>query len=91
MVSMLGVGLVWSLVRGWELTFVGFAITPVIHVVMAFQTKLVADCELRNKAAQEEVAMRYYEVRHMFVCFFVGLIDINFRLSATLTLPPANA
>jgi ATP-binding cassette subfamily B (MDR/TAP) protein 1 len=61
--SMLGVGLVWALVKGWQLTLVGFAIAPVFAVTMAVQTGLVAKCELRNKRAREEVAKGYYEVR----------------------------
>ncbi|KAJ6483529.1 P-loop containing nucleoside triphosphate hydrolase protein [Mycena vitilis] len=59
--SMLGVGLVWALVKGWQLTLVGFAIAPVFAVAMAVQTGLVAKCELRNKRAREDVARRYYE------------------------------
>ncbi|KAJ7046909.1 P-loop containing nucleoside triphosphate hydrolase protein [Mycena alexandri] len=59
--SMLGVGLVWALVKGWQLTLVGFAIAPVFALAMAVQTGLVAKCELRNKRAREEVAQGYYD------------------------------
>ncbi|KAJ7271891.1 P-loop containing nucleoside triphosphate hydrolase protein [Mycena haematopus] len=59
--SMLGVGLIWALVEGWQLTLVGFAIAPVFAITMAVQTGLVAKCELRNKRAREEVAQGYYE------------------------------
>ncbi|EPS93998.1 hypothetical protein FOMPIDRAFT_128997 [Fomitopsis schrenkii] len=58
---MLGIGLIWALVRGWQLTLVGFAIAPVFAVTMAVQTNLVAKCEMRNKRAREEVAKGYYE------------------------------
>ncbi|KAJ7063391.1 P-loop containing nucleoside triphosphate hydrolase protein [Mycena amicta] len=58
--SMLGVGLVWALIKGWQLTLVGFAIAPIFAVAMAVQTGLVAKCELRNKRAREEVAHGYY-------------------------------
>lgn len=76
-ISMLGVGLVWALIRGWELTFVGFAIAPVFATVMAFQTKLVAGCEMRNKRAREEVSKGYYEVcRYSFLCL------VNTQLTA---------
>lgn len=61
-VAMLGVGLVWALIQGWQLTLVGFAIAPVFAFTMAVQTKLVAKCELRNKRAREDVAKGYYEV-----------------------------
>ncbi|KAJ7285724.1 P-loop containing nucleoside triphosphate hydrolase protein [Mycena rebaudengoi] len=59
--SMLTVGLVWALVKGWQLTLVGFAIAPVFAITMAVQTGLVAKCELRNKRAREDVAKGYYE------------------------------
>ncbi|KAG6814573.1 hypothetical protein H0H92_000101 [Tricholoma furcatifolium] len=59
--TMLTVGLAWAMVRGWELTLVGFAIAPVFAGVMAAQTVLVAGCELRNKRAREEIAKNYYE------------------------------
>ncbi|KAF8212117.1 P-loop containing nucleoside triphosphate hydrolase protein [Mycena galopus ATCC 62051] len=59
--SMLGVGLIWALVKGWQLTLVGFAIAPVFAVTMAVQTGLVSKCELRNKRAREDVAQGYYE------------------------------
>jgi ATP-binding cassette subfamily B (MDR/TAP) protein 1 len=66
--SMLTVGLVWALVKGWQLTLVGFAIAPVFAITMAVQTGLVAKCELRNKRAREDVAKGYYEVRLISFC-----------------------
>jgi ATP-binding cassette subfamily B (MDR/TAP) protein 1 len=60
--TMLSVGLIWALIAGWQLTLVGFAIAPFFAVAMAVQTKLVAQCELRNKRAREDVAKGYYEV-----------------------------
>ncbi|KAI0942984.1 hypothetical protein AcV7_002254 [Taiwanofungus camphoratus] len=59
--SMLGIGLIWALVRGWQLTLVGFAIAPVFALTMVVQTNLVAKCETRNKRAREEVAKGYYD------------------------------
>lgn len=60
--AMLGVGLVWAMVRGWQLTLVGLAIAPVFVGTMGVQTALVAGCEVRNKRAREEVAKGYYDV-----------------------------
>ncbi|KAF8996595.1 P-loop containing nucleoside triphosphate hydrolase protein [Cyathus striatus] len=60
-IAMLGVGLIWALVRGWQLTFVGLAIAPVFAGIMALQTRLVAKCEIRNKRAREEVARGYFD------------------------------
>ncbi|KAG6851298.1 hypothetical protein H0H93_011734 [Arthromyces matolae] len=59
--TMLSVGLLWAMARGWQLTLVGLAVAPVFAGVMAGQTVLVAGCELRNKRAREEVAKTYYE------------------------------
>ena len=61
-VAMVGTGLIWALIRGWQLTLVGFAIAPVFAVTMAIQTSLVAKCEGRNKRAREDVAKGYYDV-----------------------------
>jgi ATP-binding cassette subfamily B (MDR/TAP) protein 1 len=61
-VSMLAVGLIWALARGWQLTLVGFAIAPVFVLTMVVQSRLVAKCELRNKRAREDVAKGYYDV-----------------------------
>jgi len=47
--AMLGVGLVWAFIRGWQLTLAGLAIAPVFAITMAVQTKFVARCEVRNK------------------------------------------
>jgi ATP-binding cassette subfamily B (MDR/TAP) protein 1 len=60
--TMLGVGLVWAFIRGWQLTLAGLAIGPVFAITMAVQTKLVAGCEVRNKRAREDVARDYYDV-----------------------------
>jgi ATP-binding cassette, subfamily B (MDR/TAP), member 1 len=62
-VAMLGVGLIWALVQGWQLTLVGLAIAPVFAGCMAMQAKLVGNCETRNKRAREDVAKVYYDVR----------------------------
>ena len=43
--AMLGVGLIWALTRGWQLTLAGFAVAPVFAGVMVLQTKLVVKCE----------------------------------------------
>ncbi|KAG8216217.1 P-loop containing nucleoside triphosphate hydrolase protein [Butyriboletus roseoflavus] len=60
-VAMMGVGVVWAMVWGWQLTLVGIAIGPVFVGVMAVQAGWVAKCEVRNKRAREEVARVYYE------------------------------
>ncbi|KAF8626632.1 hypothetical protein AX15_004779 [Amanita polypyramis BW_CC] len=59
--AMLSVGMLWALIRGWQLTLAGVAIAPVFAGVMALQAGLVGKCELSNKRAREEVAQNYYE------------------------------
>lgn len=59
--AMMGLGLIWAMVWGWQLTLVGVAIGPVFVCVMGIQTGLVARCELRNKRAREQIAKVYYE------------------------------
>ncbi|KAF9447986.1 P-loop containing nucleoside triphosphate hydrolase protein [Macrolepiota fuliginosa MF-IS2] len=60
--AMLSIGLLWAMIRGWELTLVGLGIAPVFAGVMALQTQLVGKCEVRNKRAREEVARGWYDV-----------------------------
>ena len=61
-ITMVGVGLIWAMVVGWQLTLAGIAIGPVFAVAMTMQANLVARCERRNEEAREEVAKGYYEV-----------------------------
>ncbi|KAH9000642.1 P-loop containing nucleoside triphosphate hydrolase protein [Lactarius hatsudake] len=85
-VSMLAVGLIWALVRGWQLTLVGFAIAPVFIVTMIVQSRLVAKCELRNKRAREDVAKGYYDtiinIRGIRAMGFEGVFRERFNDSA---------
>lgn len=60
--AMLGLGLIWALVQGWQLIMVGIALAPVFTITMSIQTNLVSKCEHRNKRAREEVAKGYYDV-----------------------------
>ena len=60
-VTMLGIGLIWALVQGWQLTLVGFAIAPVFGAATAIQGRLVTKFEHRNKRCREEVNKKYYD------------------------------
>jgi ATP-binding cassette subfamily B (MDR/TAP) protein 1 len=60
-IAMLGAGLIWAMVVGWQLTLVGIGFAPVFALAMTLQTGLVGKCELRNKRVREEVAKGYYE------------------------------
>jgi len=60
-VAMLGIGLIWALVQGWQLTLVGFAIGPIFGAATAIQGRLVTKFEYRNKRCREEVNKKYYD------------------------------
>ncbi|KIK56442.1 hypothetical protein GYMLUDRAFT_230291 [Collybiopsis luxurians FD-317 M1] len=76
-ISMLGVGLIWSFVVGWEFTLVGLAIAPVFAGVMSIQSKLVADAERKNKTAREAVASAYYDaVANIRSIRYTGLTSV---------------
>lgn len=78
--SMLCVGLLWAMVKGWQLTLAGMAMAPVFAGVMALQAALVGRCEIRNKRAREEVAKGYYDVSVFIFIFFVlfeGVRDVD--------------
>lgn len=61
-IAMVGLGLIWAMVMGWQLTLAGLAVAPVFAGIMAVQGHFVASAERRNKTAREEVAKAYYEV-----------------------------
>ncbi|KAF5351575.1 hypothetical protein D9758_007220 [Tetrapyrgos nigripes] len=61
-IAMLGVGLIWAMVIGWEFTLVGLAIAPVFAGVMIIQSGLVAGCERRNRTVRREVGKSYFDV-----------------------------
>jgi ATP-binding cassette, subfamily B (MDR/TAP), member 1 len=60
--AMLGLGLVWALVLGWQLTLAGFAIVPIFAGVMSIQATLVSKFQKGNKDCHEVVAKGYHEV-----------------------------
>lgn len=74
--AMLGIGLIWALVVGWQLTLMGIAIAPVFALAMTVQTNLVAKCEVRNKRAREDVAKGYYDVRQFYLSRYIRYLII---------------
>ncbi|KAF9225024.1 hypothetical protein BS17DRAFT_752105 [Gyrodon lividus] len=89
-VAMMGLGLIWAMVWGWQLTLVGVAIGPVFVAVMGIQAGLVAKCEVRNKRAREEVARVYYEsilnVRSIRAMSLEPVLQSQFDKAASLCL-----
>jgi ATP-binding cassette subfamily B (MDR/TAP) protein 1 len=61
-IAMLGLGLIWALILGWQLTLAGFAIAPIFAGVMSIQATLVSKFQRRNKDCHEAVAKGYHEV-----------------------------
>ncbi|KAK0212712.1 P-loop containing nucleoside triphosphate hydrolase protein [Desarmillaria ectypa] len=88
--AMLTVGFLWALVRGWQMTLAGCAIAPVFAGAMALQAKLVANCELRNKRAREDVSKGYYEaitnIRGIRTMAFEGVFRRSFDTAAECAL-----
>ncbi|KAK0504638.1 P-loop containing nucleoside triphosphate hydrolase protein [Armillaria luteobubalina] len=88
--AMLTVGFLWALVRGWQMTLAGCAIAPVFAGAMALQAKLVANCELRNKRAREDVSKGYYEaitnIRGIRAMAFENVFRRNFDTAAERAL-----
>ena len=60
-IAMLGIGLIWAMVQGWQLTLVGFAMAPIFGAATAIQSRLVTKFEHRNKRCREEVNKKYYD------------------------------
>ena len=61
-VTMLSVGIIWALSRGWQLTLTGLAFAPVFAIAMSLQAGFATKCERNNKVARDAVAKRYFEV-----------------------------
>lgn len=61
-VAMIGVGLIWALVSGWQLTLVGLAFGPIFILTMSLQSRVVSKFETRNKRKREEVSKRFYDM-----------------------------
>ncbi|KAI6120166.1 P-loop containing nucleoside triphosphate hydrolase protein [Pisolithus croceorrhizus] len=88
--AMMGLGLIWAMVWGWQLTLVGVAIGPVFVGVMSIQTGLVARCELRNKRAREQIAKIYYEsiinIRSIRAMSLEPILHAQFDKAASICL-----
>jgi ATP-binding cassette subfamily B (MDR/TAP) protein 1 len=59
--SMLGTGIIWALVRGWQLTLVAFGLIPVFIGLSTLQNKFSGQYESRNKERREDVNRKYYD------------------------------
>lgn len=62
LVSMLFIGIVWSLATGWELTLVGFGLAPVIIIVSRSLASVLNRLEAENKDKRETISKHLMDV-----------------------------
>ncbi len=79
--AMLGLGLIWALIVGWQLTLAGFAIGPIFAGVMSVQATLVQKFQKQNHQCREDIAKGYYEVAKL--SWVMTTADPLFRPSPT--------
>ncbi|KAL1411210.1 ATP-dependent permease [Vanrija albida] len=60
-VMMMGLGLIWAMVAGWQLTLVGLALTPLFVAMFAGTEGILSRTEIHNKSRRENVARAFYE------------------------------
>lgn len=58
---MMGLGLIWAMVAGWQLTLVGLSLTPLFVAMFAGTEGILSRTEIHNKARRENVARAFYE------------------------------
>ncbi|KAG8836175.1 hypothetical protein FRC17_009518 [Serendipita sp. 399] len=60
--TMIGTGLIWAMICGWQLTLVGLALGPVFVGASMVQNYFAGKFERRNKTRRENVNKKYYDV-----------------------------
>ncbi|PVG03933.1 P-loop containing nucleoside triphosphate hydrolase protein [Serendipita vermifera] len=83
--SMIGTGLIWALVQGWQLTLVGLALGPIFVGFSSLQNHFSGKFERRNKERREDVNKKYYDtvanVRAIRSMGFDGVFKDQFERS----------
>jgi ATP-binding cassette subfamily B (MDR/TAP) protein 1 len=59
---MVGLGFIWAMAVGWQLTLVGLGLLPVFAVIGVTSTVLLSCAEVYNKARREAVSRLFFEV-----------------------------
>ncbi|WRT66924.1 uncharacterized protein IL334_003889 [Kwoniella shivajii] len=59
--TMIGLGIIWAMVVGWQLTFIGIVLAPLFGGFIAFNVWLMGKREVIHKAGRENVARTFYE------------------------------
>ena len=66
-VSMVLLGLVWSFVKGWQLTLVGLAMGPLFVLSASAGTQIFGKYERLNKIQREDCAKKFYQVSELSI------------------------
>lgn len=61
-IVMLGLGLIWAMAVGWELTLIGLSVAPIMLGVLIWQTSFLGKREQQNKKLREDVASQFHQV-----------------------------
>ncbi|WWD10364.1 hypothetical protein V865_008499 [Kwoniella europaea PYCC6329] len=60
-ITMIGLGLIWAMIVGWQLTLIGLALGPLFGGFLAFNSWILGRVEISHKAGREAVARTFYE------------------------------
>ncbi|WVW83353.1 hypothetical protein I302_105372 [Kwoniella bestiolae CBS 10118] len=60
-ITMIGLGLIWAMVVGWQLTLIGLALGPLFGGFLAFNSWVMSLIEVGHKAGREAVARTFHE------------------------------
>lgn len=63
-VVMIGLGMIWAMAVGWQLTLVGLGIAPFFAFLMVMSNRVAQVAEAKNKLHREAVARTFYEVSY---------------------------
>ncbi|OCF35279.1 ATP-binding cassette, subfamily B (MDR/TAP), member 1 [Kwoniella heveanensis BCC8398] len=59
--TMIGLGIIWAMVVGWQLTLIGVALAPIFGGYIALDAWMVGKQEVKCKAGREAVGRTFYE------------------------------
>ncbi|KAK4705248.1 ATP-binding cassette, subfamily B (MDR/TAP), member 1, partial [Phenoliferia sp. Uapishka_3] len=60
-IAMIGIGLVWAFIVGWELTLVGIGLAPVFVIATRLQANVQSKFEGENKIMRENVSTKFHQ------------------------------
>ncbi|WVF72422.1 hypothetical protein IAT40_007237 [Kwoniella sp. CBS 6097] len=84
--TMIGLGIIWAMVVGWQLTLIGVALAPIFGGYIALDAWMVGRQEVRCKAGREAVGRTFYEsisnIRGIRAMALDGVIQEKFEQDA---------